>query len=240
MKKPIYLFSLLFMLGVSLMSCRDEARETDTLDDDINTTVTEPTTTTDDSFAQYDTNRDNQWDENEFSQSYQSEYSGYDRDASGDLNNEEFSGATFRSTDRNRDNTISRQEWDEGYNNTYGDYTNQDDFDRFDTDQSGDLSDTEWNQGFGQSNMFSTYDEDQNNSVSMQEWTRANFSRWDRNGDGYLDQQEFQEYNRAMMQNNNTGGNNMNQQGTQNNNTQNNQNTNNQNNTQGNTTQGNQ
>lgn len=210
MKKLFYLPSLFFMAAITLMSCRNETREADDLDD-VNTTITEPETTMDEGFTQYDRNRDNRWDENEFSESYQGEFSGYDADTSGDLNNEEFTGATFRSVDRDRNNTINRQEWDEGYNNTFGDYANQDDFDRFDTDRSGDLSDTEWNQGFAESNWFGTYDEDQNQAVSGQEWSRANFSRWDRNNDGYLDEQEFQEYNRSMQGTGNMNSGNMNQ-----------------------------
>lgn len=225
MKKLFYLPGIIFMAAVTLMSCRNENRQADDLDDDV--TVTETETMRNDGFTQYDTDRDDRWSENEFSESYQREFSGYDRDTSGDLNNEEFTAATFRSIDRDRNNTISRQEWDEGYNNDFGDYANQDDFDRFDTDRSGDLSDTEWNEGFRESNWFGTYDEDQNQTVSSQEWNRAAFSRWDSNNDGYLDRQEFEAYNRAMGNNTMNSGN-MNQNNSQNRN-QNNTGTQNQN-----------
>lgn len=201
MKKLIFLFGLLFSISTCFVSCKETEREvgeTEILEDDTETELGEEGMT-DNSFAQYDANRDNQWDENEFTESYQGEFSGYDADTSGDLSNEEFTGATFKSTDRNRDNSIDRQEWDEGYNNSYGEFAKKEDFDRFDTDKSGDLSDAEWNQGFVQSTWFVTYDTDKNKNVSSQEWNRANFSRWDRNDDGFLDQQEFQSYNQSRM-----------------------------------------
>ena len=225
MKKIIKLPVIFIMAAAALISCRNETRQADDLDDDINTTTTTGTLQ-DDGFAQFDTDRDDRWNENEFSESYQAEFSGYDTDTAGSFNQEQFSAATFRSVDRDRNNSISRQEWDEGYNNSFGDHVNQDDFDRFDTDQSGDLSDAEWNEGFRESNWFGTYDQDQNQTVSRQEWNRANFSRWDRNGDGYLDRQEFDAYNRAMAGNNSMNSANRNQSQNQNNRNQNNQNQN--------------
>ncbi|NJW55566.1 hypothetical protein, partial [Salinimicrobium oceani] len=99
--------------------------------------------------------------------------------------------------------SISRQEWDEGFNNSFGDYANQDDFDRFDKDRSGDLSNTEWNEGVAGSNWFGTFDEDQNSTISNQEWARRDFAAWDINKDGKLDQQEFQSYNSSKRNNGN-------------------------------------
>lgn len=206
MKRNILLLALLITASGVFQSCRDTERETgdtEILEDEVKTN---PGTmdAVDDGFGAFDTNTDDQWDENEFSEAYQSDFSGYDSDASGDLSSEEFSGATFRSTDRNQDNTISRDEWDAGRSDNFGNYAASEDFDRFDTDQSQDLSASEWNEGFRDSEWFSSTDTDRNNTVSDEEWTRANFSRWDRNGDGVLDRQEFQTYDRMMR---NTGNN---------------------------------
>lgn len=200
MKRFILVFTFLFTVSSSFLACKETEREvgeTEILEQEEETEVLEDGAM-DDGFGTFDANRDNRWDENEFSESYQGEFSGYDADASGDLNNEEFTGATFRSTDIDRNNSINREEWDEGYNSVYGDYANEDGFDLFDTDKSGDLSDSEWNEGFRQSNWFTSYDADRNSSVSNQEWTRANFSNWDRNDDNFLDQQEYQSYNLGM------------------------------------------
>lgn len=201
MKKSNFLPGILLMAGLTLMSCRNENREADDLEDTEITPVTETETTIDNSFAQYDANRDDQWDENEFSESYQGNFSGYDsfdNDSSGELNTKEFYIATFRTIDRDGNQSINRQEWDEGYNNSFGDYSDEEDFDIFDTDQSGDLSESEWDQGFTKTTWFVTYDVDKNETVSNQEWTKANFSAWDTNNDGFLNEQEFQAYNKAM------------------------------------------
>lgn len=215
MKRLILIFTFLFAVSSSFTGCRDNERgseEVDIMEEDRGTEDFEGQGAMDGGFGTYDTNRDNQLDEDEFGESYQEDFAGYDADTSGDLNDQEFSQATFRSADRDRDNSLNREEWDSGYRTTFGDYTNDEDFDRIDRDRSGTLSDAEWNQGFEESDMFGTYDADRNNSVSQQEWTRTNFSRWDRNGDGVLDQQEFQAYNQAMMGSNDMGNNNPNSQ----------------------------
>ncbi|WP_029036734.1 EF-hand domain-containing protein [Salinimicrobium xinjiangense] len=204
MKTNILLFSILLGLSSTFLACKDTEREAGEVEilEERDPDLYEDDGAMDGGFGSYDANRDNQWDENEFSESYQAEFSGYDADISGNLNNEEFSRANFKNADSNRDNNISREEWQEGYLNTYGEYASEDDFTRFDIDENDQLSETEWNQGFSRSNWFRTYDRDQNNSVSMEEWISANFKRWDRNNDGVLDRQEFQTYNRVMMGNN--------------------------------------
>lgn len=219
MKRLVLIFAFLFTGSIFFSACKDNERgggEVEIMEDNSETETFEGQGAMDGGFGAYDANRDNQMDENEFSEAYQADFSGYDADTSGDLNDQEFSQATFRSADRNRDNMVTREEWDEGRRNTFGDYADEEDYTRFDTDRSGTLSDAEWNQGFTKSDWFGTYDADRNNAVSQQEWTRADFSRWDRNGDGVLDQQEFQAYNQSM-----TGSDNMNSgnQNIQNNNT---------------------
>ncbi|NJW52351.1 hypothetical protein [Salinimicrobium oceani] len=224
MKKSIFL-SALFLMGMSLVSCKNEERET-TVDEEINPTMTETETMTNDGFAEYDANSDSQWDENEFTESYQGEFSGYDADTSGDLNNEEFVAATFITTDRNRDSSITREEWDAGFRNNYGSFVSEEDYSKFDTDKSGDLSNEEWNVAFTKTTWFTKLDADQNKTVSSEEWNKANFSRWDRNGDGFLNRQEFQAYNQARMSGNNVQGmqnsSNMNSSNSQSSNTTNN------------------
>lgn len=206
MKRQIIILAFLFMASNVFLACKDTEREADEveiIEEDLETERTDDGAM-DGGFGNYDENRDDQWDENEFSEAYQANFSGYDDDTTGDLNEEEFAAATFRSTDLNRDNSIDRQEWDEGYSTSFGDYAESEDFDRFDTDRSGGLSDTEWSTGFAESEWFSSYDADQDKTVNEGEWTRANFSRWDKNGDGFLSKEEFETYNRVMKRSQST------------------------------------
>lgn len=201
MKRPILILSFLFTLSSVLWACRDAERDGQEVEimEERDTEFYEEDGAMDGGFGAYDANMDNQWDENEFSEAYQADFSGYDAQTWEDLNNDNFYEATFRDVDRNWDSIVDRDEWDAGYDDNFGEYVDRGDFDRFDTDQSGDLSTEEWTQGFSQSDWFTSYDTDQNRAISSEEWTRANFSRWDRNGDGVLDQQEFQAYNRARQ-----------------------------------------
>lgn len=206
MKRQIIILALLFTASNFLLACKEterEAEEVEIIEEDREMERVDDGAM-DGGFGSYDANRDDQWDENEFSEAYQADFSGYDDDTTGDLNEEEFAGATFRSTDLNRDNSVDRQEWDEGITTSFGDYAKKEDFDRFDSDRSGGLSDAEWSTGFAQSNWFTSYDADQDKAVNAGEWTRANFSRWDKNGDGFLSKEEFETYNRIMKNSQNT------------------------------------
>ena len=73
-------------------------------------------------------------------------FSTWDADADGTVTSEEFGAGVFSTYDENDDNVLDEQEYEEY---EAWDDAEETDFDDYDTDTSGDISEDEWNEGFG-------------------------------------------------------------------------------------------
>ncbi len=176
----------------------------DTFDDPIrganNTLVMETITVfvEDDSngqaFSDFDTNEDGFLDADEIGDTYQNDFTTWDVDADGGLNEDEFYATTFGNTDVDNDDLISEDEWNQGYASMYGNYSEDTDFATFDTDADGSLSSEEWRTGFGESTWFTTYDADADTSLTEDEWNTGIFNDWDTDADGMISEDEYNTY----------------------------------------------
>lgn len=198
MKRCFLAFTFLFALGSSFTACKDaerEVEEPEIVEERMETDVFEEGVM-DEGFGAYDANEDDMLDENEFGESNATSFTEWDEDGDSAYNDEEFYGSTFGVADANDDDMIDETEWNEGRNNLYGDYAGENDWDVFDKDEDGLLNSDEWNEGFADSEWFNEFDENDDELVDSNEWNSGLFDDWDANDDGFLDEEEYDKYNR--------------------------------------------
>ncbi|WP_373055866.1 hypothetical protein [Zunongwangia sp. H14] len=196
MKKLILVFTLLFTISSSLISCKNnESKTEEMLENDYDNDIIE-----DDEeagvFDEYDKNGDGYWTKDEFGDSFENDFADWDGDDDGTLDEDEFYKTTFGNTDANDDDSISEEEWNQGYSGMYGNYAEEADFDTFDANDDGILDMNEWRNGFSDSEWFDPYDgDDSDDLITEAEWNDGLYGDWDTNSDGRIDEDEFVAYN---------------------------------------------
>lgn len=145
-------------------------------------------------FGDFDSNSDNVIDRDEFSGIYSANFSNWDADMNGDLDDREFYDNTFNRLDADMDGMLGDMEWNEGFDNVYGDYLGTRDMDQFDENGDRMISSEEYYSGFSQSDFYGSYDTNSDNSIDADEFNESVFGIWDENGDGSLDNSEFDKY----------------------------------------------
>jgi len=147
------------------------------------------------SFVDYDLNADGSLDTNEFSTSYPNNFNASDLDADGSLNLDEFNASNFANADTNNDDFVDQDEFNAGVAGSFRNYAGEEDFQTFDTDADGNLSNDEFAAGFSGTEQFGTYDANTDNVISGTEYNQGLFNDFDSNLDGGLDENEFNTYN---------------------------------------------
>lgn len=170
MKKFILLLAFLLTVSSSFLSCK----ATD--------------------YAEYDLNSDGMLDADEYGDAYNEEWSTWDADGDGYLNDNEFYDTAYGWVDADNDDLISENEWNDGYNNLYDDYGTVGDFGEYDINDDGALDDNEWTEGWGDSEWFNDYDANNDELLDNNEWDTGVFSSWDEDGDGFWNDNEFGTY----------------------------------------------
>lgn len=195
MKRTILLFTFLFTLSSSFLSCRDAATEAETgvAEDEINTEVFEDEPEVAEGFAEFDEDNDGMWNEEEFMASNDQGFGEWDENQDDALDNNEFYNVSFNTADVNGDGTLDQNEWMDARQNMAGDYLEEDDWDLFDANDDDLIDDTEWNEGLADSDWFGTFDADDDELVDNDEWNTGLFDDWDMNDDGFLDEEEWEE-----------------------------------------------
>lgn len=145
-------------------------------------------------FSDFDENEDGVLDADEVANAYQNDFTAWDTDGDGALNDEEFFNTTFGNTDADDDEMINQEEWDQGFASMYSNYVEDGDFGVFDADEDGELSNDEWNLGFTETEWFNTYDADASADVTEPEWDTGLFGDWDMDADGSIDEDEFNNF----------------------------------------------
>jgi|SRR5690606_3437825 len=151
-------------------------------------------------FGDFDSNQDAVIDRDEFSGIYSSNFSSWDANTDGALDDREFYDTTFNRLDTDMDGNLGDEEWNNGFDNVYGDYLGTRDLDQFDADSDGMISGDEYYEGFSQSDFYSSYDVNRDNSIDADEFNESVFTNWDENGDGTLDDAEFERYRSRYLE----------------------------------------
>lgn len=192
MKKFILLTALSILISSSFTSCRDKTEGNEEVLEEENEVFENEVTN--DWGGEYDLNDDGLWDSEEFGDAYDEDWTTWDADGDGFLNDDEFYDTSYEWIDADDDDLLSEDEWNEGYKNLYGDYAGEEDFDVFDKDEDGFLNSDEWLEGWNDSDWFSDYDLDDDGLVDNDEWDDGLFGLWDENDDGYWDEEEYNTY----------------------------------------------
>lgn len=150
------------------------------------------------SFAQvyedFDTNSDDTVDREEFNQGYGNNFSQWDRNQDGTLDDREFYETTFNRMDEDGDGMLSQNEWENGYDNLYSDYVGTSDYSLYDEDGDEMISSEEFYMGMSDSDYYNTYDTNRDGSIDQTELSDTVFDTWDENGDGVIDRTEYDSY----------------------------------------------
>lgn len=166
MKRSALFFSFLIVLSSSFLSCAT-------------------------GFADYDRNDDSLWELDEFGAAYNEDWTTWDSDADGYLDDNEFYDTSYGWVDEDDDGLIDEKEWNNGYNNLYGDYGTVGDFGEYDLNDDDYLDENEWSAGWGDSDWFNDYDANDDELVDNNEWDEGIFDTWDDNDDGFWNDDEF-------------------------------------------------
>ena len=145
-------------------------------------------------FGDFDSNMDNSIDRDEFNSVYSNNFSNWDANADGNLEDREFYETTFNRLDTDMDGNLGQTEWGDGYDNVFGDYLGTRDLGQFDIDGDNMISSDEYYNGFADSDFYRSYDANSDSSIDPDEFNETVFNSWDENGDGILDNTEFDMY----------------------------------------------
>lgn len=145
-------------------------------------------------FGDFDSNMDNSIDRDEFNSVYSNNFSNWDANADGNLEDREFYETTFNRLDTDMDGYLGQTEWGDGYDNVFGDYLGTRDLGQFDVDGDNMISSDEYYNGFADSDFYRSYDANSDSSIDPDEFNETVFNSWDENGDGILDNTEFDMY----------------------------------------------
>jgi hypothetical protein len=121
-------------------------------------------------YEEWDANRDNFFDENEF-------YGGF-----------------YDTWDVNDDNRLDQDEFNTAASD-FGAVTP--DWNEWDANKDNQLDENEFRTGFGKSNYYSQWDADKDNRLNDREYSEGVFGLWDREGRGSLEEADYNtRYNR--------------------------------------------
>ena len=141
-------------------------------------------------FSDFDENSDGTLDINEVPNIYADNFSEWDTDDNGSLNEDEFLSTTFNFTDADDDSGVDEDEWNMGFDTTFGNFVG-DDFATFDSDADGVLDEEEWNSVFSESAWFGDFDTNDDAMLEETEFDEGLFGEWDTNDDDTIDEDEF-------------------------------------------------
>ena len=192
MKKLILLFAFLFTISSSFTSCRNKVEEENTVAEDELATQDEEVETTE--WEENDMNDDGMWGSDEYADAYEEDWSNWDSNSDGNLDDNEFYDTSYGWVDSDNDELINEEEWDEGFNNLFGDYGTEEDFTEYDVNNDGSLDEDEWFQGWGDSDWFNDFDANDDSYVDNNEWETGLFDNWDENDDGSWNEDEYNAY----------------------------------------------
>lgn len=145
-------------------------------------------------FADWDANGDERLDQQEFQMWWNEEgptdeWGFEDRD---ELPRDELSEHVYEAWDRDDDGSVTEAEWRDGAERWFEGDVDTDAFSTWDTDGDGELSQEEFAAGIQQQGHLEQVDGDGDGMVRSQELADWYFGALDLDGDGYIDNSEWQ------------------------------------------------
>ncbi len=114
------------------------------------------------------------------------------------IDDEDFYRSSYSSWDLDKDEKLSQNEWKYGFDSSYGDYVS-DDYKKVDTNGDGYVDYDEYHNSLGKTDYYSKYDSDNNKSLNDKELSDMVFGNWDFNKDNYIDENEFNKYQKNYI-----------------------------------------
>ena len=148
-------------------------------------------------YGQWDLDNNNRLDETEtrnILDNY-SYYKEWDLDENRMIDSDELYEGFYGLWDTNDDFMIQENEWEFGKENypiIRYDASDVGNFEKWDSDLPG-ISLSEFKEFGKEENIFDWWDKDKDKGISEEEFLRRNMNLWDKDGDGYIEQPEYEE-----------------------------------------------
>lgn len=146
-------------------------------------------------FSDYDSNRNNTIEKEEFIDVYKNEYSeNVPMGTKTEISREDFYKMVFSELDRDRDENLNEDEWNIGLEYLYRDYLSKD-YNLTDKDENSVIDYDEYYEQAYQTDYFTYWDVDKDEYLNEDERVEAVFTAFDSNDDGLLEKSEFDRFN---------------------------------------------
>lgn len=144
-------------------------------------------------FTDWNENQDDEITEDEFGTAF-GEYGNFnewDQDASGGLDETEFSGGVFENWNENNDDVWEEDEWNTWTETWFGDEADYGTWDDWDADANNELTQTEFEEGFGEYGNYGEWDANTDNQVGETEFSEGVFDLWDEDDSAGINENEW-------------------------------------------------
>lgn len=144
-------------------------------------------------FENWDTDRNQEINEIEFNPGFENNesFTNYDADKSSYLERLEFDEGVYSAMDVNKNKTIERTEYDRFASAWYGEAAGK--FEDWDKNKDDVITTEEYNAKKEELNLFKNWDTNSDNKIDRKEYSFGMFKYYDKDGNGTISPEEFDE-----------------------------------------------